>query len=419
RVTESDTPITPKSHATGAQSSHATGTQSSQVTGAQSSQVTGAQSSQVTGTQSSQVTGAQSSQVTGGQADQTASVQTAQSTGAHSGVQQYAQVRYTSARPSQELVDASYGWQTLESSGHFIWRGLSDHFIDPSLLVPITWPYRTTLVYVDDGWKVLELCVAWQSLKDPIAFLPCGEAQCMVVLSSGEEDPSMFGVEVLGEVIQNSGFQDSDAMLLDDEPCVDAPAGASEPQEFAPALPEPVADQMEHVPASVQTDSNEPVVVANGPVEKSVDVVRRLANVMLSMARERLGIEIGVNHPLFSWAFIHSAWCYSRYRVKAGLTAHERASGARYNGKLVPFAEPVYAYVKPIQKGNAKWEMSIFLGKSTTSDMFIVGTAQGIRLTKSVRRTGQPWKMEHKLAESLNEAPLLPDSAMLSELVPG
>ena len=261
RVTESDTPITPKSHATGAQSSHATGTQSSQVTGAQSSQVTGAQSSQVTGTQSSQVTGAQSSQVTGGQADQTASVQTAQSTGAHSGVQQYAQVRYTSARPSQELVDASYGWQTLESSGHFIWRGLSDHFIDPSLLVPITWPYRTTLVYVDDGWKVLELCVAWQSLKDPIAFLPCGEAQCMVVLSSGEEDPSMFGVEVLGEVIQNSGFQDSDAMLLDDEPCVDAPAGASEPQEFAPALPEPVADQMEHVPASVQTDSNEPVVV--------------------------------------------------------------------------------------------------------------------------------------------------------------
>ena len=261
RVTESDTPIAPKSQVTGAQSSHATGAQSSQVTGAQSSQVTGAQSSQVTGAQSSQVTGSQSSQATGGQADQTANVQTAQSTGAHSGVQQYAQVRYTSARPSKELVDASYGWQTLESSGHFIWRGLSDHFIDPSLLVPITWPYRATLVYVDDGRKVLELCVAWQSLKDPIAFLPCGEAQCIVVLSSGEEDPSVFGVEVLGEVIQNSGSQDSDAMLLDDEPCVDAPAGASEPQEFAPALPEPVADQMEHVPASVQTDSNEPVVV--------------------------------------------------------------------------------------------------------------------------------------------------------------
>ena len=139
---------------------------------------------------------------------------------------------------------------------------------------------------------------------------------------------------------------------------------------------------------------NPPVAAhqANGPVEKSVDVIRRLANVMLSMARERLGIEIG-NHPLFSWAFIHSAWCHSRYHVKAGLTAHECASGARYNGKLVPFAEPVYAYVKPLQKGNAKWEMSIFLSKSTTSDMFI-------RLTKSVRRTGQPWKMEHKLAES-------------------
>ena len=140
---------------------------------------------------------------------------------------------------------------------------------------------------------------------------------------------------------------------------------------------------------------------ANGQVEKSVDVIRSLANVMLSMARERLGIEIGVKHPLFSWAFVHSAWCYSRYHVKAGLTAHERASRARYNGKLVPFAEPGYAYVKPLQKENPKWEMSIFLSKSSTSDMFIVGTAQGIRLTKSVRRTGQPWKVEHKLAESL------------------
>ena len=37
--------------------------------------------------------------------------------------------------------------------------------------------------------------------------------------------------------------------------------------------------------------------------------------------------------------------------------------------------------------------------------MFIVGTAQGVRLTKSVRRTGQPWKVEHKLAESMKGLP--------------
>ena len=68
----------------------------------------GAQSSQVTCAQSSQVTGAQSSQVMGAQPEQIANVQTASSTGSQPGVQQYAQVRYTSARPSQELVDASW-----------------------------------------------------------------------------------------------------------------------------------------------------------------------------------------------------------------------------------------------------------------------------------------------------------------------
>ena len=33
-----------------------------------------------------------------------------------------ASVRFTRAEPSNELVDAAYGWQTLESSGHFVWR---------------------------------------------------------------------------------------------------------------------------------------------------------------------------------------------------------------------------------------------------------------------------------------------------------
>ena len=63
-----------------------------------------------------------------------------------------ASVRFTCAEPSNELVDAAYGWQTLESSGHFVWRGRTDRFVDPATLVPISWPNRTTL-WSDGGWN--------------------------------------------------------------------------------------------------------------------------------------------------------------------------------------------------------------------------------------------------------------------------
>ena len=144
---------------------------------------------------------------------------------------------------------------------------------------------------------------------------------------------------------------------------------------------------------------------ANGCAEKSIDVIRSLANVFLDSARHKYKIEIPVSHTLFSWAFVHAAWVYTRFKVKSGFTAYEKISGTRYRGKLVAYAEPVFAYIKPAQKGNAKWVMSVFLGKSVINDMFLVGTANGVMLTKSVRRTSQPWELEKKLAESITGAP--------------
>ena len=143
---------------------------------AQASQVTTeaqAQAAQVTTeaqAQAAQVTTeAQAAQVTTEAQAQAAQVTTSIQAQA---APEHVLVRYTSAVPSQELVDASYGWQTLESTGHFVWRGLSANFIDPSLLVPLTWPYRSTLVYTEGGWKILELCVAWENLRNPVAALP-------------------------------------------------------------------------------------------------------------------------------------------------------------------------------------------------------------------------------------------------------
>ena len=546
-------------------------------------------------------------------------------------------VRYTSAGPSQELIDASFGWQTLESSGHFVWRGQSDRFIDPTTLVPITWPNRTTLVYAEGGWIMLEHCVDWLQLADPTALFPHGMCDCITILSMNVESPGEFGVEVenVDSHVNDSGQQaPGDNVGGDDEPMPAAPGGW-EPQEFQAESPAPIADgveaagppppldsvvtvngvglsmgstlgalragckflnlsqsgsklrcfqrlqayvQKERLSAEVQVaeqarsgDSREPNMQfmpqppseearllheithlpfanwcshcvamksvpdqhrlvpegdarehptisfdlfytgyatagevsvemedagagdkakltclimhcnhtnaigavplpdksassmkhaavelvrfcqllghtevelrcdqepcmlqlqglalsarkrlgfrtrirnppigehqANGFAEKSIDVIRSLANVFLDSARHKYKIEIPVSHPLFSWSFVHAAWVYTRFKVRAGFTAYEKIAGTRYRGKLVPYAEPVFAYIRPSQKGNAKWVMSVFLTKSVINDMFLVGTPNGVMLTKSVRRSSQPWELESKLADAIKGAP--------------
>ena len=114
-------------------------------------------------------------------------------------------VRFTPAEPSDELENSPYGWHMSTSGNHFVWRGVTSLYIDPSLLVPLTLPCRTTLVHYQGSWKILDKCVEWQLLLNVTAALPCGEADCITILSSGDEDPEIFGVKVEGVVESYSG----------------------------------------------------------------------------------------------------------------------------------------------------------------------------------------------------------------------
>ena len=136
-------------------------------------------------------------------------------------------------------------------------------------------------------------------------------------------------------------------------------------------------------------------------MEKAVDCVRKLANTLLDMVRERSGLTLGTESPLFSWAFVHAAFLLNRFRVTGNLTAYERSTGARYSGRIAPFGEPVYAQVTPKQKGNPRWIVGILLSKSTVNDMFVIGGRDGVRLSRSIRRTGQSWSVEQKLYNEL------------------
>ena len=100
------------------------------------------------------------------------------------------QIRFVKGNPEPELVNTTFGWQMAET-GHLYYRGRGCHFVDPSIVAPVSWPCRTTLVKPCkdgfDDWLVLEHCVKWGDLLDLTADLPHGESEIICILSSTVE----------------------------------------------------------------------------------------------------------------------------------------------------------------------------------------------------------------------------------------
>lgn len=106
----------------------------------------------------------------------------------------------------------------------------------------------------------------------------------------------------------------------------------------------------------------------------------------------RAGLKLNTNHGLWSWAARHACWTLNRYQASRGVTSFELVHGKPYEGVLVPFRCPVYAYSKPQSgKGNPKWRLAIFLGKTDAQDAYIVGDGTQVMLTRSLRRLNRPW----------------------------
>ena len=138
---------------------------------------------------------------------------------------------------------------------------------------------------------------------------------------------------------------------------------------------------------------------SNGLVESAVHRLRQMATVLQCRIEEKTGVNIPMTHAVASWAFVHAAWLINRYVVRGGSTPFEVCTGRSYSGKLAEFGEPVlaYCYIQPGPKGGARWLKAVFLTKSLTNDMFVVGHGNTIRLTRSIKRIYDDWHNELKV----------------------
>ena len=209
--------------------------------------------------------------------------------------------------------------------------------------------------------------------------------------------------------------------------------------------------------------------------EQSIDGIRQLAGCILDQFEERAETIIGSSHPMHAYAWRHAAWLHTRMSRQNDLSAFHVINGRPYLGKLVCFGETVFARVKSSIKGKARWCKMLWLGKLPVSDLRFGVTEGGYMLSsRSIRRlpkqylatmcaslVDMPWTQASFLAgqvgqarkqktqaealsaggeeaseaarEQVAEVPsqqgaserpmpfpehLLPDDAMLSELVP-
>ena len=86
--------------------------------------------------------------------------------------------------------------------------------------------------------------------------------------------------------------------------------------------------------------------------------MRKLAGSFIEGVQSRLGIKIGSDHALWTWAARTASWALNRFQPVKGATPYELVYGKSYKGLLAEYGEPDHGYIRSsLNKGEARpWE---------------------------------------------------------------
>ncbi len=131
---------------------------------------------------------------------------------------------------------------------------------------------------------------------------------------------------------------------------------------------------------------------SNGGAEGTVKLIMSTVRVFISALKEQCGMQISPGHPLLVWMIRHAAWCEARYRASGAhkQSPYFRIHGRNYANPVCMIGEIVMARIpdpKEVGKLQPRFLRGVFLGKSDTSDSYIVPCSDGVvRVTRVIRR---------------------------------
>ena len=137
------------------------------------------------------------------------------------------------------------------------------------------------------------------------------------------------------------------------------------------------------------------------PAERYVQTIRQLGNCLLRAIELKCGYQVKSFHPLFTWAYRHAGWLHSRYHVlSSGQTPYELVHGHSFAAKIAPFGCSVFAQCLPkVKAKGATWIKGVYLGRSHSGALNVIGTPEGIQFARTIRRS--PTEFEPMLLDAM------------------
>ena len=214
-----------------------------------------------------------------------------------------------------------------------------------------------------------------------------------VVRSKGGKDA--FTVEVAARFVNSLGLTKA-TLQCDDEPAIKDLLNKVAAKTF--------------VNASVRV-SPRGSHASNGGAEQMVQIIMGGVRVWIMDLEKKTGIKLRIDHPVIPWLVRHVAWLEARFR-HSGVhkqSAYERIQGRPYKSALAIFGETLMArmpFPNAVSKLDPRFVKGIFLGKSESSDEFIIGDESGrVFTTRTVRMINKENKFDGVMLMKLATPP--------------
>ncbi|CAK0867442.1 unnamed protein product, partial [Prorocentrum cordatum] len=175
------------------------------------------------------------------------------------------------------------------------------------------------------------------------------------------------------------------------------------------ALKQAVSDSMPGVEMVMQ-ESPVGDHQANGEAENAVKEVKRMARVLKATLEERIGKNLPVDHPLWTWLPRHAAACLSRYRIGLdGRTAEQRRTGRAWAKATVELGERIHARPAVAQEPRSglapKMVEGRYVGHPSRTGSLLAMTETGAIRAKAFNRMQEDERWSSEGLDDLKGAP--------------
>ena len=131
---------------------------------------------------------------------------------------------------------------------------------------------------------------------------------------------------------------------------------------------------------------------------------------------ERYGVSVPADHFIIPWLANYAAFAINRFEVGSdGMTPFQRLRGKPFTQSMCEFGECLHALsykqsgVKHKHKLQSRWYDGVFVGFYGQTNEFLIGTPDGIRRARTVKRKPIPERWDIAQLNAFKGLPPAPE----------